>query len=415
METQTFKILAAIILWLVIFGFGLIPIKWKQMRSNSKLIALSNCFSGGLFIAIGLIHILPEAHSLLEGKQESQPNGQTKSVFPLSYTICLLTFSFLLFIDKVLFNNADMEADNNKSNSGFKKPESGVKFAHKDKSSNIHFSKFKEDNFKSQEQIQNEKEDEFKRRVNAMYKLALNFKKTKSSKKVCCEKEHSVFNLKVIKAESDSDISGSCIDESSDNLKAQNEEEENLLRGIKENLDDTKRKTEINKVQSPKKTGKDGHHHHFDFIVEEKSKLKAYMILVAMGLHGVFSGLALGVSNNRTDLFYLFLAMLFHKWSEALTVGISFVRAGIPETKAVWMIFVFSIFTPFGILLGCLVPATDETMIGVCFALSAGTFLYISSAEIIVEEFSIAANKFPKFLFYLIGIAMVLAMGWMET
>ena len=40
-------------------------------------------------------------------------------------------------------------------------------------------------------------------------------------------------------------------------------------------------------------------------------------------------------------------------------------------------------------------------------ALSAGTFLYISCGEIIIEEFAIAKNKFVKFLFYLGGIGLV--------
>lgn len=49
-----------------------------------------------------------------------------------------------------------------------------------------------------------------------------------------------------------------------------------------------------------------------------------------------------------------------------------------------------SIFTPLGILLGMLLFSINNNIAGICKALSAGSFLYISCAEIIVEEFSIS-------------------------
>ena len=42
---------------------------------------------------------------------------------------------------------------------------------------------------------------------------------------------------------------------------------------------------------------------------------------------------------------------------------------------------------------------------------SAGTFIYIATAEIIVEEFSITDDKFKKFFGFLLGIG-VMALVW---
>lgn len=67
MNQVLFKIISGLLLWLSIIIFGLIPVLCKNFKSNTTLLSLSNCFSGGLFIAIGLVHILPEAHGLLEG------------------------------------------------------------------------------------------------------------------------------------------------------------------------------------------------------------------------------------------------------------------------------------------------------------------------------------------------------------
>lgn len=109
----------------------------------------------------------------------------------------------------------------------------------------------------------------------------------------------------------------------------------------------------------------------------------------------------------------MFLAMIAHKWSEALTVGISFVAAELPKKVAVLMIFFLSSFTPIGIAVGYFL-SVNVYFTGICMALSAGTFIYISCAEIIIEEFSIARLKFVKFCFYLLGILFVISMGLLE-
>jgi zinc transporter 1/2/3 len=39
---------------------GLIPIKVKSFRESPKILGVANAFSGGVFIAIALMHIMPE-------------------------------------------------------------------------------------------------------------------------------------------------------------------------------------------------------------------------------------------------------------------------------------------------------------------------------------------------------------------
>ena len=56
----------------------------------------------------------------------------------------------------------------------------------------------------------------------------------------------------------------------------------------------------------------------------------------------------------------------------------------------------------------------NNTIEGICLALSAGTFIYISCAEIIIEEFSISKFKFPKFLAYCAGILFIVVIGLIE-
>ena len=39
---------------------GLIPVKSKKFRESPKVLGIANAFSGGVFIAIALMHIMPE-------------------------------------------------------------------------------------------------------------------------------------------------------------------------------------------------------------------------------------------------------------------------------------------------------------------------------------------------------------------
>ncbi len=116
------KILALLIIWLMTIVFGLLPVKVPSFKQNTLLLSLSNCFAGGLFLAIGLTHMLPEARELLEGKDEhhhdhdhdhlSHPNLKCgDDVFPTSYVLCLFSFAMILLIDKVVFNGADYVED----------------------------------------------------------------------------------------------------------------------------------------------------------------------------------------------------------------------------------------------------------------------------------------------------------------
>lgn len=144
------------------------------------------------------------------------------------------------------------------------------------------------------------------------------------------------------------------------------------------------------------------------------SNLTAYLLLLAMGIHGIFAGLAFGISEKSSEVITMFLAMIAHKWSEALTVGISFVMAELPNRKAVSLIVFLACMTPLGILIGYFLSGLNPIITGVGMSLSAGTFLYISCAEILVEEFALAKNKFYKFLAYSLGIAFVIMLGFLE-
>jgi len=49
---------------------GSLPIRIKSFKTNPLLLSLTRAFSGGLFLGVGLIHLLPEANEKFEAYAE---------------------------------------------------------------------------------------------------------------------------------------------------------------------------------------------------------------------------------------------------------------------------------------------------------------------------------------------------------
>ena len=54
------KIIFIFVIFAIALGFGVLPAKVKSCGRNPKFMSMANSFSGGLFLAIALIHILPD-------------------------------------------------------------------------------------------------------------------------------------------------------------------------------------------------------------------------------------------------------------------------------------------------------------------------------------------------------------------
>ena len=67
-----------------------------------------------------------------------------------------------------------------------------------------------------------------------------------------------------------------------------------------------------------------------------------------------------------------------------------------------------------GVFAGILLSGVNDAVNAILMGVSAGTFIFIASAEIIVEEFAVSRNKFWKYIFYLLGIALMSSVFWIE-
>lgn len=100
------KILYLIILAIITILFGLLPLCFNNCRKNSRLLNYANAFSGGIFLGIGFFHLFPEANENFE-KYFSTPGGKSSFFFglPMSYLLAFLSYSLILYLEKVAFNS----------------------------------------------------------------------------------------------------------------------------------------------------------------------------------------------------------------------------------------------------------------------------------------------------------------------
>ena len=82
------------------FIAGMIPTWSERCRSSPKILGIANAFAGGVFIAIAFMHITPE---MIGDWTEIQ--GDPEKLFPLPELLIVSGYTFILVIDKVLFDS----------------------------------------------------------------------------------------------------------------------------------------------------------------------------------------------------------------------------------------------------------------------------------------------------------------------
>ena len=296
------KIVSIFVFLGMAMAFGLMPYYIKRFRTSTKFLSISNAFSGGLFLGIGLFHVLPESAEKL-----------TQYELPWAYFCAYISYALILFVEKVAFNSHSLLHGHGNSH---KEPRISV-----EPLPNLNNSGRQSNNEGSEEHL--------------------------------IEKE---------------------VEKEEKNEKEENEQEHEH----------------------------DEHDHSHEH--GKKVGITPYILLLALGFHGFFEGMALGIQGEVRDTLFLALAIAAHKWAASLTLGISIIKSGIKLKQLFIMISIFALIGPVGIAFGMILKATANDIVEAIFlAISVGTFLYIACTEVLVEEFEHSDYKYLKFIAFIIG------------
>ncbi|NXL53430.1 S39A1 protein, partial [Podilymbus podiceps] len=144
-----------------------------------------------------------------------------------------------------------------------------------------------------------------------------------------------------------------------------------------------------------------------------RGAVRAGLLVLALALHAVLEGLALGLQEAEGAVLRVCLALLLHKCVVAFSLALKLLRGHLRPPAVVACLTLFAMMSPLGVGLGAAVAAgagpRQRLCRGVLEGLAAGTFLYITFLEILPQELGVPQHRIPKVILLLAGFALVTA------
>uniref|UniRef100_A0A2M4A675 Putative zinc transporter zip1-like isoform x2 n=1 Tax=Anopheles triannulatus TaxID=58253 RepID=A0A2M4A675_9DIPT len=123
------------------------------------------------------------------------------------------------------------------------------------------------------------------------------------------------------------------------------------------------------------------------------SSLRGLLIVLALSIHELFEGLAVGLERSPSAVWLLFGAVASHKFVIAFCVAFELLVAAVRFRVAVAYIFVYSVVSPLGIAIGIALSSvgndtnqTIEVVSVILQGLASGTLLYVIFFEILAKD-----------------------------
>lgn len=117
---------------------------------------------------------------------------------------------------------------------------------------------------------------------------------------------------------------------------------------------------------------------------------KAWLFIIAITLHKIPEGLAVGVAYSAEDFMNpdsLVIGIALHNIPEGLTIAISLVAAKCSRLKAALTAAAIGLIQPLGALLGLVTMGLSEKIVPLGMAMAGGTLLFVVINEILPETY----------------------------
>ncbi len=147
--------------------------------------------------------------------------------------------------------------------------------------------------------------------------------------------------------------------------------------------------------------------------------LYPYALIVALSVHSLIAGIALGAQTRLASVLLIFFAIAAHKSTAGFALGVSLARVGAPRSRALRLVTLFALMTPVGIVVGwgmtrALTGDAEVVFDAVFLSLAAGSFIYIAAFDIIRDEFLQPGPRLAKWLLAAAGYgSMALLALWL--
>lgn len=437
------------VLGLVSIVCGMIPIvivKWLKWTPSSTGDALSPmardvlsgllCFGGGVLMGTGFLHMLPETH---EGWETYTKNHNIDVNLPLGIIVICAGFFLVYFVEEVAHLVADRHAHNQAdvslhravsirscpvSRDGISAPcdSHGQETSEGEASCQSNISSI------CQKDCRNK---EFCRDVEVESGVG-------SSKSVAPGSSQLIVGIQTT---APTTKNGECYgtfkfpesekhshDDHDHNSADRNQCSKNFVYGSQGTIRKADNQTGdvILRVPSGKDTtsshhhGHGGHHHHGLPIKDGHcvgASLRGLFVIIALSLHEVLEGLAVGLQNEQAGVLQLFAAVASHKFVISFCVGLELSTTGVTLLIHTIYILTFSLVTPLGIGIGIAMTAgvvegdADHSLSSLILqGLACGTILYVAFFEILERERSKKTVGLLQWTLLLLGFLAIMGL-----
>mmetsp|Transcript_36879 Transcript_36879/g.71467 ORF Transcript_36879/g.71467 Transcript_36879/m.71467 type:complete len:453 (+) Transcript_36879:112-1470(+) len=143
----------------------------------------------------------------------------------------------------------------------------------------------------------------------------------------------------------------------------------------------------------------------------------SYLLVTILSIHSICAGISFGANRSLATAIGLLIAIICHKAFAGFALGMSFRQNDVILSQAMWGILIFSSMTPFGVFIGytasSLVPGPSSLWLSMVFkGVAAGTFIYIALVEILLEEFESKDDKALKLAGFAGGATAMTILGY---
>ncbi|XP_033749185.1 LOW QUALITY PROTEIN: zinc transporter ZIP1-like [Pecten maximus] len=150
-------------------------------------------------------------------------------------------------------------------------------------------------------------------------------------------------------------------------------------------------------------------------------RIRAVILVIALSIHMIFEGMAIGLQNSASNTWTLVAAISVHKAVIVFSVALKMKEIVEGNLQIVLYILYLSLVSPIGIAIGIAVTSTgsgnesmQNTSSGILQSLAAGTFLYVTFFEILQKELSNGYSLLKVFLTFL-GFAAMAALKVLDA
>jgi zinc transporter 1/2/3 len=154
-------------------------------------------------------------------------------------------------------------------------------------------------------------------------------------------------------------------------------------------------------------------HHHMPKFDEEHpvvSSVRGLLMVLALSVHEVFEGLAVGLQTSTSYVWYMLGAVSAHEMVIAFCVGIELVRSKTRFFLALLYVSTFSLVSPLGIGIGIGLTEGDANggvASGFLQGISTGTLLYVVFFEVLQRQSNSNESGLLRLLAILVGFGVM--------